>query len=346
MPDVSPTKWHRGAHHLVLRDVRARARRSPATTPSTPRTRTSSTRTTSRSGRRHPRSERGLISRPSVERGRAPTARTSTPRWRSSSTVRDRRLVARVAALVELGLHHEQQHQELLLMDIKHVLSCNPLEPAYVDAAPTGRRRRPPHGRCGSSTFDGGLVEIGHAGRRLLVRQRVAAAQGVPRAVPDRRPARDRGRVARVHRRRRLPPRRSSGSPTVGTPCRSTGGTRPLYWRRDDGDGWSRLHARRAAARSIAAEPVVHVSHYEADAFARWAGARLPTEFEWEHAVRDRSDRGRDGLTDDAPCAPGCTRAPRRRLRALAPGVRRRLAVDRERVPAVPALRARGRRGR
>ena len=66
------------------------------------------------------------------------------------------------AALVELGLHHEQQHQELLLMDIKHVLSCNPLEPAYVDAP---SRRAPPHGAdAASSTYDGGLVEIGHDG--------------------------------------------------------------------------------------------------------------------------------------------------------------------------------------
>ena len=127
--------------------------------------------------------------------------------------------------------------------------SCNP------DRLRVRRRRRAdrprPRARSACVEHAGGLVEIGHDGDRpaVRVRQRVAAPRRVPRAVPHRRPARDRGRVARVHRTTAATAGPSSGSPTAGTPCRSNGWDAPLYWRDDGPDGWSvfTLGGRRAA---------------------------------------------------------------------------------------------------
>jgi ergothioneine biosynthesis protein EgtB len=193
------------------------------------------------------------------------------------------------SAVIELGTHHEEQHQELLLLDIKHALSMNPVvTPAYHDVAVEASADP---GALGWVEVPGGLVEIG--------RSRDDAGCG-DFAFDNEGPAHE-VRVYDVLLGDRLV--------TAGEWCSfiDDGGYRrpelwksdgwyraldegwsaPLYWRRDPGtEDWS-IHTLTGVRPLDPNEPVVHVSQFEADAYATWAGARLPTEFEWEHAARD-----------------------------------------------------------
>jgi ergothioneine biosynthesis protein EgtB len=179
--------------------------------------------------------------------------------------------------LVELGLHHEQQHQELLLMDIKHVLSCHPFGPGYLPDRTGWLRDRV--GSAGWIEHEGGVVAIGHAGSGF------AFDNEGPRHDVMLTPFRLADRLTTNaewlafiddggYRRPDL--WLSDGWATV----QREGWQAPLYWTRA-GDGWRvfTLHGDEAVALD---EPVCHVSLYEADAYARWAGGRLPTEWEWE----------------------------------------------------------------
>jgi ergothioneine biosynthesis protein EgtB len=223
-------------------------------------------------GPRHARAERGLITRPSVEEVRA---------YRAHVDEAMARLLAGgdpdVARLTELGLNHEQQHQELLLMDIKHVLSCNPLQPAYAPA----REGSGDATSLGWTHFGEGLYEIGHDGHGFAFdnegprhRVFVEAFRLADRLVTA-------GEYLSFiedggYRRPEL--WLSDGWATV----KAQDWTAPLYW--DEGDGW-RVFTLHGAQPLQPAEPVCNLSHYEADAYARWAGKRLPTEAEWEVAA-------------------------------------------------------------
>src|SRR5438270_3511406 len=178
------------------------------------------------------------------------------------------------ADVIELGLHHEQQHQELMLTDLKHLFALNPMEPVYR-AAPVAE----PRARALEwLSFDEGIRELGHAGggfafdnQRPRHRALVPAFRFASRLVTA-------GEYAafiadRGYERPEL--WLSDGWATV----EREGWSAPLYWRDDT---VFTLGGRRAV---FAHEPVVHVSYYEADAYARWAGARLPTEAEWETAA-------------------------------------------------------------
>jgi ergothioneine biosynthesis protein EgtB len=274
MPDVSPTKWHR-AHTTWFFETFLL---SPLVERYEPFDEAYAYLFNSyyeAVGPRHPRPQRGLLSRPSVEE-------IAGYRAYVDSAMHD--LIdgcdAGAAALIELGLHHEQQHQELLMMDIKHVLHCNPTDPVYVDTPYTPATAT----ALQFAAVPGGNVEIGHDGLGF------AFDNERPRHVVHLEPMdiADRLVCAREwldfiaddgYRRPEL--WLSDGWYAV----QSNGWDAPLYWRDEGDDHWSifTFGGRRALDLN---EPVVHVSHYEADAFARWSDARLPTEFEWEHAAR------------------------------------------------------------
>jgi ergothioneine biosynthesis protein EgtB len=271
MPDVSPTKWHR-AHVSWFFEEFVLARAVPDQEPAHPAYRYLFNSYYEAIGERHPRGDRGLLSRPTA---------AEVSRYRE---VVDRRVLDVLAAdpepdvldLVELGLHHEQQHQELLLMDAKHVLSQGPLDTPYrsttsrptVDPVPLTWMAHP-----------GGIVEIGHDGDGFAFdnegpRHRVLLE---PFALADRAVTCGEWLAFMDDGGYRRPELwLSEGWATA----QQEGWSAPLYWRLD-GDTWTTftLSGRRGV---VEAEPVCHVSYFEADAYARWADARLPTEAEWE----------------------------------------------------------------
>jgi len=289
MPDVSPTKWHRG-HTTWFFETFLLEPKLTGYDVFDPEFRYLFNSYYETVGPRHPRHERGLVSRPSVE---------EVGFYRAHVDAAMEKLIdccdrdwGDVAPLVELGLHHEQQHQELLLMDIKHVLSCNPLEPAYVESSQPIGHDAPP---LRFVNFDGGLIETGHSGSAF------AFDNESPRHKVYLEPFRIADRLVTAGEWMEFIADGGYRQPELWLSdgwyaVQEHGWSGPGYWRRDD-DRWSTftLNGRRPI---LADEPVVHVSHYEADAFARWAGMRLPTEFEWEHAAscRDPRDVASDGL--------------------------------------------------
>ncbi|HMM77375.1 MAG TPA: ergothioneine biosynthesis protein EgtB [Gammaproteobacteria bacterium] len=275
MPDASPAKWHL-AHttwffETVVIEALEPAYRSPFAGY-----RVLFNSYYQRVGPQHARPSRGLLTRPAL---------AEVLDYRHAIDARVAGHLARgvppaIAALVELGLQHEQQHQELLLMDVKHLFAQNPLAPAYA-ALPL-----PP--RAASSAqrwieYDGGLVEIGAGSAGFAFdnerpRHRSFLA---PYALASR-PVTNAEFAAFIAAGGYREPLLwlADGWTTV----QREGWTHPAYWlpRADGGHDEFTLGGRRPLD---AAAPVCHLSYYEADAYARWAGARLPTEQEWEHAA-------------------------------------------------------------
>ena len=223
-------------------------------------------------GERHPRPERGLLSRPSLEEVlayRASVDERMQALFRSAAW-RER------AALIELGLNHEQQHQELILTDVKHLFARNPLFPVYREQAD---QRNNPAAAMGWRPFSAGMRDIGHDGEGFAFdneqpRHRVFAAafELADRLVTN---GEFRGFIEDGgYRRAGL--WLSEGWELA----QARHWEAPLYWR--DKEEFT-LHGLRAVDP---AQPVAHVSYFEADAYARWAGARLPTEVEWEIAAQ------------------------------------------------------------
>jgi ergothioneine biosynthesis protein EgtB len=224
-------------------------------------------------GPRHPRPARGLLTRPSGERVGA---------FRRHVDAAMQRLLARLpseaAELIELGLQHEQQHQELLLTDMLHAFAQNPLAPAVL---PDWQE---PAGAAGPTRFvgcAGGLEKIGHRGAGFCFDNETPAHSVYLR------PYRLASRLVRNGEWAEFIADGGYRTATLwmsdGWACaQANGWTAPLYWREGD-DGWWQMGLGGVAPLDADA-PVRHISWYEADAFARWSGARLPTEAEWEAA--------------------------------------------------------------
>ncbi len=234
-------------------------------------------------GTPYTRAERGLLSRPSLREVLDYRAHVDDA---MSSIAID----PHVAALIELGLNHEQQHQELILTDIKHAFSKNPLLPPYCPASPVIAAPAPP---LAWWQFGGGTVRIGHDDEGFAFDN-----EGPGHAVTVA-PFRLASRLVTCGEYQAFIDDGGYERPELWlsdgwTLAHTEHWRAPLYWRRD-GSIFT-LHGVRARNPS---EPVVHVSFYEAAAFAAWAGKRLPTEFEWEAAARDLSVAGHF-LTIDA----------------------------------------------
>jgi len=223
-------------------------------------------------GERHPRPQRGLISRPSLDEVRA---------WRAAV---DSALLDAIgdlpADLVLLGLNHEQQHQELMLMDLKAAFAVNPLEPALWPAAPRMPASLAPPLRWREGAE--GVVEIGHDGAGFGFDCEGPRHKTFlhPHALADR-PVANEDWLGFIADGGYANPLLwlSDGWAWV----RENKVAAPLYWRQDE-EGWSRFGLDGRQPLDLA-EPVSHISYYEAEAYARWAGARLPTEAEWESAA-------------------------------------------------------------
>ena len=280
MDDVSPTKWHR-AHTTWFFETFVLGPHLPGYKPVHSAYDFLFNSYYEQVGERHPRSQRGLISRPTAEEVgeyRAAVDRSLDELIEGA----DADVLAAILPLLELGTNHEQQHQELLLMDIKHVFSCNPMRPAY---------------RLGTAPLSGPatealrwvdvdahrIEEIGHDG------QGFSFDNEGPRHEALIRPFRLADRLATEgewlafiddggYRKPEL--WLSEGWATV----QSQGWKAPLYWDLD-GDHWT-VFTLGGTRPVLDGTPVVHVSYFEADAFARWSGRRLATEAEWEVAAR------------------------------------------------------------
>ena len=276
MADASPVKWHL-AHTTWFFETFVLESFEPDFVPFHPAFRALFNSYYLGVGARHPRAQRGLITRPGL---------AQVLDYRAQVDARLQALLAgpcapQLCALVALGLQHEQQHQELMLTDIKHLLSCNPLWPAYA----TGPQRSAP-----AQTADmrwlplvAGLREIGHAGEGFafdneLPRHRVylgaCALASRPVSNAEYQAFVDAGGYAQ-----------SGHWLSEGWDwLQAQGRDAPLYWQRRPEGGWAEFSLYGLQALQPA-QPVVHLSYYEADAYARWAGARLPTEAEWECAA-------------------------------------------------------------
>lgn len=285
MPDASPLKWHL-AHTTWFFEVFVLERYERNFAPFHPSFRVLFNSYYNGIGDKHPRPERGLVSRPSLEDVLAYRADVDARlhelaiRPEMANTSLDPTADAELDATVELGIQHEQQHQELMLTDFKHLLSRNPMLPAYRVGWPLTTASTVP---LEWVRFDGGLGSIGaSAGNFSFDNER-------PRHKVYLEPFELATRPITYGDCADFIEDGGYGRPELWLSLgwdwvRQHQVDRPLYWRRD-ANGWQTFSLRGLVpiAREV---PAAHLSYFEADAMARWQNARLPTEAEWEHAAQ------------------------------------------------------------
>ena len=281
MPDCSPAKWH--AAHTTWFFETFLLSSVPWYKPYNPRFRDVFNSYYKHVGEHPFRGDRGTFSHPTLDEVRAFRAHVDTAMER----LIEGELTSDQCVLIDLGLNHEQQHQELILTDIKHAFWSQPLRPAY---APAKSSHFAASRAAEFISFEGGPQDIGHEGSGF------SFDNELPRHTVWLQPYALASRLATnaeylefinddAYRRPEL--WLSDGWDTI---CRLAWKA-PLYWERSPSGDWTSFTL--AGQRSIDLnEPVTHISFYEADAFARWSGARLATEAEWEHAAASQPIAG------------------------------------------------------
>jgi ergothioneine biosynthesis protein EgtB len=279
MPDASPTKWHR-AHTTWFFETFVLAPFVPGYSPYDPAFGFLFNSYYEAVGPRHPRPQRGLVSRPGVQEVAAYRAHVDAAMEQMLADC-----PSEAVERVVLGLHHEQQHQELLITDIKHALHCNPTLPAYFSGKDTSPPKR--LGPMQWATVRGGVCRVGHT----------PTGEPLDFAFDNETPAHD-----VLLRDFRIADRAVSNGEFLEF-IDDGGYQRPQLWH---SEGWSLVQQNQWQAPEYwhqrggkwhvytlhglvplrPEEPVCHVSWFEAAAFAQWTRCRLPTEFEWEVAAR------------------------------------------------------------
>ena len=282
MDDASPTKWHL-AHTTWFFEAFVLSQHLPGYVRFNERFEYCFNSYYESVGPRHPRPFRGLLTRPSGDEVRAYRAHVDEALEKFFAHGVPKEALSRI----ELGINHEQQHQELLLTDVLNLFASQPLRPAYRDdnaGVPAGEAAPPAF-----TAFEGGIFEVGHAGsgfsydnegprHEQLIRPFKLANRCVTNAEW----------IAFIE---------DGGYETAAlwladgwTLINAEAWRAPLYFEPHDG-GYGQMSLRGFRPVDPGA-PVTHVSYFEADAFARWAGYRLPSEFEWEHASASVAERG------------------------------------------------------
>ncbi|GAB2569474.1 ergothioneine biosynthesis protein EgtB [Dyella jejuensis] len=277
MPDASPGKWHLA--HTTWFFEQFVLGHDPAYRPRHPEWHYLFNSYYESVGPMHARPRRGVLSRPSLEEIRDYRARIDEAMGERIA----RGVDATLAASIELGLQHEQQHQELLLTDIKHAFWCNPLRPAFGHASASESRSLPMRFLPGRE----GPVEVGHEGRGFTYDNETPRhTTWLPAHALANRLVTNSEYLAFV---------RDGGYEEAGlwladgwATVQRKGWQRPLYWQEDLSSEFTLAGIRPLDPQA----PVCHLSYFEADAFARWAGARLPTEAEWEDFASSRPVTG------------------------------------------------------
>jgi ergothioneine biosynthesis protein EgtB len=273
MPDASPVKWHL-AHTTWFFETFILERFEPGFKPFHQAFRVLFNSYYNGVGEKHPRPQRGLLTRPS---------RSDVLEYRHNVDKRMLALLERgipdeVSVLVGLGLQHEQQHQELILTDILHLLSMNPLFPAYEPDAPLSATAGP----LIWHEFAGGITHIGHESESFCFDNET------PRHRQFLEPYKLASRLVTNAEYLAFIEDGGYNEPSFWLSegwefLRAQGISKPLYWHSIDGQ-WHEFSLRGLVPLQGQA-PALHLSYFEANAYAQWAGARLPTEAEWEHAA-------------------------------------------------------------
>ncbi len=295
MADVSPTKWHL-AHTTWFWETFVLTPHAPGYALHDDRYPFLFNSYYVQAGARHCRAQRGYLSRPTVDEVFAYRAHVDRAMegWLGAL---DADAHPDLADLVEVGLNHEQQHQELMLTDLKHVFSVNPLRPAYRKRAPEAPSADP--GPAGWLDVDAGVYEVGFAPTGGGSRERFHFDNEGPRHRVFLEPFALADRLVTAGEVLAFIADGGYARPelwlSLGWATREADGwTCPFYWEPDDASPTGYRHFTMAGMRDVDPhEPATHLSYFEADAVARWLdasgrvpGARLPTEFEWEVAAR------------------------------------------------------------